>query len=162
MKSRIIIISIAAVLSGCTTTQGAPSVGGPAISQTAALAKAKAAIAYQLKDPESVRWRQAKVAPNGNVCIEVNAKNSYGGYAGFEPYFYNYRTGDLFRQFRLAGRHVVPASRDDAKRNGRSERGAAMKDFSPIVAYRVGPYFRSWCIKEYRANGKWQTVRCRT
>lgn len=33
-----------------------------------------------------------------------------------------------------------------------------MKSFSPVTAYRIGPYFRSWCVKEYRANGKWQTV----
>ena len=33
-----------------------------------------------------------------------------------------------------------------------------MRNFSPVVAYRVGPYFRGWCVKEYRANGKWETV----
>lgn len=61
----------------------------------AALEKAKTAITWTLKDPESVRWRRVKVASNGNVCIEVNAKNSYGGYAGFELYFYNGRTGEV-------------------------------------------------------------------
>lgn len=61
----------------------------------AAIAVAKAAIRYRLKDEESARWRMAKVAANGNVCIEVNAKNSYGAYAGFETYFFNARTHEV-------------------------------------------------------------------
>jgi hypothetical protein len=60
-----------------------------AASTKALVAQAKAAIAYQLKDPESVRWRQAAVDTKlGWVCIEVNSRNSYGGYTGFTPFFY--------------------------------------------------------------------------
>ena len=33
-----------------------------------------------------------------------------------------------------------------------------MTNFSPVVAYRIGPYFRCWCVKEYLENGKWRTV----
>jgi hypothetical protein len=33
-----------------------------------------------------------------------------------------------------------------------------MKNFSPIVAFRVGPYFRGWCVKALRANDSWETV----
>lgn len=60
-----------------------------------AVAMAKRTILYNLKDPESARWRRAKVASNGNVCIEVNAKNSYGGYTGFTTYLFNSRNGSL-------------------------------------------------------------------
>ena len=46
--------------------------------------------------------------------------------------------------------------RDDAERLGRGKR--TMKTFAPITAYRIGPYFRSWCVKKYRADGTWETV----
>lgn len=65
------------------------------VSAKAAIARAKAAITYQLKDPDSVRWRGAAVDDYGNVCIEVNAKNSYGGYTGFEAAHYNGTYGSV-------------------------------------------------------------------
>jgi hypothetical protein len=65
------------------------------VSAKAAIARAKAAITYQLKDPDSVRWRNAAVDDYGNVCIEVNARNSYGGYTGFEPVTYNGTYGSV-------------------------------------------------------------------
>jgi hypothetical protein len=52
------------------------------------VAAAKLAITYQLKDPDSVKWRRAMVDDLGRVCIEVNSKNSFGGYTGFEPVVY--------------------------------------------------------------------------
>jgi len=61
----------------------------------AAISVAKAAIHYRLKDEEWARWRTAKVAPNGNVCIGASAKNSYGAYAGFETYFFNARAREV-------------------------------------------------------------------
>lgn len=64
-------------------------------SARASVARAKAAITYQLKDPDSVRWRGAAVDDYGNVCIEVNAKNSYGGYTGFEAAHYNGTYGSV-------------------------------------------------------------------
>jgi hypothetical protein len=95
VKSLLAAAAIAAAFTMPAHAAKKPVAQPAAINVKAALARAKNAIAYTMKDPESVRWRQAKVAPNGNVCIEVNAKNSYGGYVGFEPYFYNARTGDV-------------------------------------------------------------------
>ena len=52
--------------------------------------KAKKSVEKKLKDPESARYRnllftKSKMAPFEVVvvCGEVNAKNSFGGYAGF-------------------------------------------------------------------------------
>lgn len=54
---------------------------------------AKAAIAAQLKDPESVQFRnlRSSQAPTGAelVCGEFNAKNSFGGYIGFKPFLWS-------------------------------------------------------------------------
>ncbi len=80
-------------LAGCQSYPEAPP--APKVNPQAALANAKRAIAFTLKDPESVRWRRAKVSPTGNVCIEVNAKNSFGGYTGFQIVTYHARTGDV-------------------------------------------------------------------
>jgi hypothetical protein len=66
-----------------------------AASAKASIARAKAAIIYQLKDPDSVRWRNAAADDYGNVCIEVNARNSYGGYTGYEPVHYNGTYGSV-------------------------------------------------------------------
>jgi len=39
-----------------------------------------------LKDPDSAKFRGLKMKW-GTVCGEVNAKNSYGGYAGFRRFY---------------------------------------------------------------------------
>jgi hypothetical protein len=43
-----------------------------------------------LKDPESAQFKDLQVFPEANVaCGKVNAKNSMGGYVGFEEFSYN-------------------------------------------------------------------------
>lgn len=44
------------------------------------------AVKQLLKDPDSARFRWPGVQEWGLYCGWVNAKNSYGGYAGFEPF----------------------------------------------------------------------------
>ena len=47
-------------------------------------------IMEELIDPDSANFRNEKIIRNDNglyVCGEVNAKNSFGGYVGFKPYF---------------------------------------------------------------------------
>ena len=39
-----------------------------------------------LKDPDSAKFRWPKPQDWGLYCGWVNAKNSYGGYTGFEPF----------------------------------------------------------------------------
>lgn len=49
---------------------------------------AKARVAMKMKDPESARFAGVTRDPKGNtVCGWVNAKNSYGGYVGYKPFF---------------------------------------------------------------------------
>lgn len=77
------------------------------VNPKAALASAKNRILWTLKDPDSARWRQAKVAANGDVCIEVNAKNSYGGYTGFEAMYVEYDTSYIASDSSLVWGHCV-------------------------------------------------------
>lgn len=58
-------------------------------SENSAIAKAMTATAGMLKDPESARFRNLRVAGYADgsvVCGEVNGKNSYGGYTGYQPF----------------------------------------------------------------------------
>jgi hypothetical protein len=70
----------------------APKAAITKVNVQANIRQAKAAILYQLRDPESAKWRQAAVDSTGlykgAVCIEVNARNGYGGYTGFEVMVY--------------------------------------------------------------------------
>lgn len=56
---------------------------------------AKAAVKSILKDPLSVQFRDIKVNSAGDVCGQYNAKNSYGGYGGFEDFMYDKETKTL-------------------------------------------------------------------
>ena len=52
--------------------------------------KAKEAVRYDLKDPDSAQFREIQVYLEKRlVCGEVNSRNSYGAYAGFEPFTYD-------------------------------------------------------------------------
>lgn len=60
-----------------------------------AIELAKNEIASDMKDPDSAKFRDLKFINSaekdgvvgGFVCGSVNAKNSYGAYAGFSPFF---------------------------------------------------------------------------
>jgi len=38
------------------------------------------------KDPDSMKFRNEGVTPDGKACVEANGKNGFGGYAGFSQY----------------------------------------------------------------------------
>jgi hypothetical protein len=50
------------------------------------IAQAKTTAAYDLKDPESAKFRNIVVVRD-SVCGEINAKNSMGGYVGYKRFF---------------------------------------------------------------------------
>jgi hypothetical protein len=63
----------------------------PSKSNAAIITAAKSAIAEDLKDPDSVRFRNVVVhdAPDHSyymVCGEMNSKNSFGGYTGYSQF----------------------------------------------------------------------------
>ena len=73
-------------------------VAGASHAQSAdqAIADAKAAIAMKMKDPESARFAGVVASPKGGtVCGWVNAKNSYGGYVGYKPFYVMGRFADV-------------------------------------------------------------------
>ena len=60
-----------------------------------AIAKAKELAAYDLKDPDSAKFREIKINEfNGGsvICGQINAKNSYGAYTGFKRFYASNRS----------------------------------------------------------------------
>lgn len=49
------------------------------------IANAKTAVSYDLKDPDSAKFRNVRVI-RGVVCGEINAKNALGAYTGFKRF----------------------------------------------------------------------------
>lgn len=100
MRNLIILLATSAALASCVTAQ--PSV--PGVKQVPANYRAVTAslIRSSLKDPYSVRdARISGVVPlsgvlagNGQgVCVEFNAKNSFGAYTGVERHTVMFRNG---------------------------------------------------------------------
>jgi hypothetical protein len=96
---------------------GVAAAAQPSQKELAALVKAaKAQLVANLKDPSSVQYRGLYVAraeESGDLvlCGEFNARNSYGGFAGFEPFIASrdkllYTGGILYGQF--CGDKVAP------------------------------------------------------
>jgi hypothetical protein len=77
-----------------TASIASTATAGPKSSvQPAWVKAAKARIEVQLVDPGSVQYRRLWVAEHTTdsgrelvLCGELNAKNSFGGYAGFRPF----------------------------------------------------------------------------
>ena len=63
----------------------------------ALLEKAKGAAKYDLKDPDSAQFRGVHISKDKprEVHGEINSKNSYGGYVGFEKFLYSIDNGKV-------------------------------------------------------------------
>ena len=119
MRTKIASLAFLVALSGCAAVAGSAGVNwsemnpGTPPDYELAKAEAKEAIQRMLKDPESAQYRDTTplfktlynfgLASSGNqqplwaMCIEVNAKNSYGGYTGFEYWIVKFRNGYAIR-----------------------------------------------------------------
>lgn len=88
MKKYVLIPLAAVMLAGAS--RGHHAAPNP---DAILIAKAKIAVAANLKDPSSVQFRNIHVVPSTlnsrKVCGDINAKNSYGAYVGFEEFVYD-------------------------------------------------------------------------
>jgi len=103
--------AISAFVSGCGSTQvnWERMDAGNVPDREAAVAQAKDAVRGVLKDPDSTQFRNAgqffKTRYNVGLsavgepetlwalCIEVNSKNSYGAYTGYQNWLVKFRNG---------------------------------------------------------------------
>ena len=79
-------LALAVLLAIAPCAAAAPT-KGPALDKKL-IDAVKVAIEYSLKDPASVQYRNVRVVNKKDgrkaVCGEFNAKNSFGGYGGFD------------------------------------------------------------------------------
>lgn len=54
----------------------------------------RATIRAVLKDPGSAEFKDERVSSSGTYCAEVNSKNSYGGYIGFDRVMSDSKSSD--------------------------------------------------------------------
>jgi len=85
MKVRTVMVYLCSVLwlAGCDKGPGKASTES---SEDRLIRMAKEAVTKNLKDPSSADFRNVRWVSGGDVCGEVNAKNSFGGYAGFQRF----------------------------------------------------------------------------
>jgi hypothetical protein len=107
IQSAIAVAAFALSLSGCAnapleaSAQPPKEPPGTPITLTAQQVKEiQAGVRAFLKDPDSAKFSGPVLAakrPNGDIeaCGMVNAKNSYGGYAGDSPYVATLRNGKV-------------------------------------------------------------------
>jgi hypothetical protein len=105
MNIRLVAAIAASVLvAGCVSS--IPT-GSPVAITDEMRAQIEAGTKQALKDPESARFGVIAGAqtPDGNisVCGMVNAKNSFGGYTGEQPFFGVLHPGPGFFEFRTMG-----------------------------------------------------------
>lgn len=78
-------IGVLAVAAMCSTSAAA---GEPSAEEITLIRRG---VVDHLKDPESARFGKLVVGPNRKesgavVCGQVNARNSFGGYTGMQPF----------------------------------------------------------------------------
>lgn len=75
-----------------TLLQQAPAAAPSAPPTDEAISNVKAMVEAKLRDPYSAQWRNLRAFQHTDgsliVCGEVNAKNAYGGYVGFDGFVY--------------------------------------------------------------------------
>lgn len=76
---------IAATLLAAATT------GAQAAPPPPSVQAVRQAVAAELRDPGAAQFRDVRVVASteagANACGEVNAKNGYGGFIGWQPFF---------------------------------------------------------------------------
>lgn len=88
-KTTLAIITISTLISGCgdpAAERAAADAKKAAVEAERSLSEIKQAVLASLKDPESARFGQFTQVGDNHACIEVNARNSYGGYSGTTPF----------------------------------------------------------------------------
>lgn len=94
MRTTLMVFAAGLSLGGCVTAASAPPAPAPTM-QSAILTKEQieavhAGTKRSLKDPNSAMFGELKAASDGKgivyVCGYVNARNSFGGYTGMQPF----------------------------------------------------------------------------
>lgn len=109
MRAITALLGLSLLLTACVTPYGATPSGAPVDAKPdleQAKAKAEIALRGTLKDPASAQfqnWSPVHMTQYGllrrewvwAICVDVNGKNSYGGYTGFTTYQVHFANGEV-------------------------------------------------------------------
>lgn len=100
-----------ALITACAP--GETMVATPTTLTQAEQATAQSAVAARLRDPMSAQFQDVVgyALPDGGriVCGQLNARNGFGGYNGFAPFYVRLRGAEVVRLFHDDGTGYGPA-----------------------------------------------------
>lgn len=87
-------------LSGCMATTQLATMSRPLTDQE--MAFAKSAVSRTMRDPASVQFRDLNtyvlsVTGDRILCGELNARNGFGGYSGYAPFYIRFQNDQIKR-----------------------------------------------------------------
>ena len=97
----LMLLALTGCASGPTPQDIAGANYGSAIEQEAAENRVKQYFNGTLKDPYSAQFQFSKVEKGYIMTVNVNAKNSYGGYTGNQGYQFLFQNGLLVKGLKL-------------------------------------------------------------
>lgn len=99
MKKLIPALILTLVVSGCMSLNTLEVATTPATVTADDRAVIAREVTYQLKDPESVRFRDVKTFRTNTghriVCGQYNARNGFGGYSGYSGFYLRLSKGKV-------------------------------------------------------------------
>ena len=111
IRSKVAVAAFSLLFAASIVHAAGKTKGGRA----ALIAEAEVAVKVLMKDPGSAQF-QIDLAENGTVCGSFNAKNSFGGYVGFQRFMY-VQTAEPGEKLMIAETHP------DAAEPGKISRG---------------------------------------
>ena len=99
MLKRIVLIAVTFTLAGCLDPNTMEVASAPDSIRPTDHALVRHGIGDRLKDPESAQYRNMRAfnLSNGDraICGEFNARNSFGGYTGYSPFWIRTRSNSI-------------------------------------------------------------------
>lgn len=105
---RLVILAACLLLAACVDVNDTPVNTRPAAMTDADRAHIQAAVIDDLKDPGSAQLRRLQVYDLSDgqgriICGEMNGKNSFGAYVGFQPFYLRVKDGAVVSQYAGSG-----------------------------------------------------------
>ena len=99
LRCLAVLLSLGFVLSACAFVPTAQVAVTRAAIPQSLVTQAQGDLRNMMKDPESAKFRNAvtyrSALGDQIICGEYDARNGFGGYSGYETYYYRFRAGAL-------------------------------------------------------------------
>lgn len=104
------VLSVALTLLACVTACGKTAAQKQHEEAAALTIQGEKFVREKVRDPASAQFRNQFIGKGGAPCGEVNAKDAFGAYIGFQRYI------SVARELTLLAQDVAPADFDESWR----------------------------------------------